>query len=100
MRTHALLALLAIGAYEPRWFMQEQHTNPAEAVKAHKDLGARRSLGIHWGTFNLSDEALDQPPRDLALARQAEGVAEQDFFLLRIGETRWLEPRKNGQSLP
>ena len=94
------LALLAIGAYEPRWFMQEQHTNPAEAVKAHKDLGARRSLGIHWGTFNLSDEALDQPPRDLALARQAEGVAEQDFFLIRIGETRWLEPRKNGQSLP
>ena len=79
--------------------MQEQHINPAEAVKAHKDLGARRSLGIHWGTFSLSDEALDQPPRDLALARQAEGVAEQDFFLLRIGETRWLEPRKNGQSL-
>jgi N-acyl-phosphatidylethanolamine-hydrolysing phospholipase D len=88
------LALLAIGAYEPRWFMQQQHMNPAEAVQAHKDLGARRSLGVHWGTFNLTDEALDQPPRDLAAARQAAGLGEDDFFVLRIGETRWLQPRK------
>jgi N-acyl-phosphatidylethanolamine-hydrolysing phospholipase D len=94
------LALLAIGAYEPRWFMQAQHMNPAEAVQAHKDLGARRSIGIHWGTFNLTDEALDQPPRELAQARQAQGIGEQDFFVLRIGETRKLEPRKAGQSPP
>jgi N-acyl-phosphatidylethanolamine-hydrolysing phospholipase D len=94
------LALMAIGAYEPRWFMQAQHMNPAEAVQAHKDLGVRRSLGVHWGTFALTDEPLDQPPRDLAQARQAQGVAEQDFFVLRIGETRWLEPRKPRQSQP
>jgi N-acyl-phosphatidylethanolamine-hydrolysing phospholipase D len=84
------LALLAIGAYEPRWFMIEQHMNPREAVQAHRDLGARRSLGIHWGTFPLTDEALDQPPRDLDAARRAAGVAEADFFTLAIGETRWL----------
>ena len=83
------VALLAVGAYEPRWFMKEQHMNPPEAVKAHKDLGARRSLGIHWGTFELTDEALDQPPRDLIAARQAEGVTEQDFFLLPVGGTWW-----------
>jgi len=83
------LALLAIGAYAPRWFMREPHMNPAEAVQAHKDLGARRSLGIHWGTFQLTDEALDQPPRDLAAARQAQDLGEQDFFVLPIGGTWW-----------
>ena len=83
------LALLAIGAYEPRWFMSAQHMNPAEAVQAHQDLAARRSLGIHWGTFALTDEALDQPPRDLAIARAAQGVKEEDFFLLPIGGTWW-----------
>jgi N-acyl-phosphatidylethanolamine-hydrolysing phospholipase D len=83
------VALLTIGAYEPRWFMKEQHMNPADAVQAHKDLGALRSLGIHWGTFALTDEALDQPPRDLAQARAQHGVADQDFFVLPIGGTWW-----------
>ncbi|MEJ6021655.1 MBL fold metallo-hydrolase [Ramlibacter sp. PS4R-6] len=86
------VALLAIGAYEPRWFMTEQHMNPAEAVQAHKDLGARRSVGIHWGTFSLTDEPLDAPPRDLAAARRAMGVADEDFFVVKIGETRTIAP--------
>lgn len=86
------IALLAIGSYEPRWFMAEQHMNPAEAVQAHKDLGARRSLGIHWGTFALTDEPLDAPPRDLAAARRAMGVPDEDFFVVRIGETRTIRP--------
>jgi N-acyl-phosphatidylethanolamine-hydrolysing phospholipase D len=94
------LALLAIGAYEPRWFMQAQHMNPSEAVQAHKDLGARRSIAIHWGTFALTDEPLDQPPRDLAQARRAAGLADDDFTLLRIGETRRLESRPARQSTP
>jgi N-acyl-phosphatidylethanolamine-hydrolysing phospholipase D len=83
------LALLAIGAYEPRWFMREQHMDPAQALQARSDLGARRAIGIHWGTFQLTDEALDQPPRDLAAARGRQGVAEQDFFVLPIGGTWW-----------
>ena len=58
-----------------------------ESVQTHKDLGAVQSIGIHWGTFNLTDEALDQPPIDLAVARKPLGVAEADFFLLKIGET-------------
>lgn len=87
------LAVLAIGAYEPRWFMKEQHVNPAEAVQIHKDLGASQSVGVHWGTFDLTDESADQPPRDLAVARERMGVPEQAFFVLRIGETRDL-PRR------
>jgi N-acyl-phosphatidylethanolamine-hydrolysing phospholipase D len=88
------LALIAVGAYEPRWFMKAQHVNPAEAVQIHKDLAPKRSVGVHWGTFNLTDEPLDQPPRDLAEARLAQGVPEEDFFLMKIGETRRL-PRRS-----
>ena len=87
------LALLPIGAYEPRWFMQLQHMNPDEAVLAHRDLGARATLGIHWGTFELTDEPLDQPPRDLAQARAKYGVGEDAVFTLPIGGTRKLARR-------
>jgi N-acyl-phosphatidylethanolamine-hydrolysing phospholipase D len=87
------IALIAVGAYEPRWFMKEQHVNPDEAVRAHKDLGARRSVGVHWGTFNLTDEPLDEPPRALAQARVDHGISDEDFFLLKVGETRRLPQR-------
>ena len=87
------LALIAIGAYEPRWFMSEQHLNPAESVQVHRDVGAKRSVGVHWGTFNLTDEPLDQPPRDLAAAREAATLPADDFFLLSVGETRKLPAR-------
>ncbi|MES2402113.1 MAG: MBL fold metallo-hydrolase [Pseudomonadota bacterium] len=87
------LALIAVGAYEPRWFMSTQHVNPAEAVQAHKDLGAKRSVGVHWGTFELTDESLDQPPKDLADARRAQGLNDDDFSVMAIGETRVLPAR-------
>lgn len=87
------LALLPIGAYEPRWFMQGQHIDPAQAVQVHQDLGAKRSLGVHWGTFELTDEPLDQAPRDLAAARAAAQLPGDAFFVLDIGETRVLAPR-------
>ncbi len=87
------LALLPVGAYEPRWFMQNQHVDPAEAVRMHQDLGASRSLGVHWGTFALTDEPLDQPPRDLQAAREAAGLAPAEFFVLAVGETQALTAR-------
>jgi N-acyl-phosphatidylethanolamine-hydrolysing phospholipase D len=88
------IALLPIGAYEPRWFMQEQHVNAEEAVRIHLDLGAKASLGIHWGTFELTDESLDEPPRKLTEARQALNVADNAFFTLAVGQTRRLPPRR------
>jgi N-acyl-phosphatidylethanolamine-hydrolysing phospholipase D len=87
------IALIPIGAYEPRWFMAAQHVNVEEALKIHADLGAKASLGVHWGTFELTDEALDEPPRQLARQRAALGLSEADFFTLAVGATRRLAPR-------
>lgn len=84
------LAALPIGAYEPRWFMKYDHINPEEAVRAHKYLGARQSVAMHWGTFQMTDEALDEPPKKLAQALDAEGISAAEFFLMALGETRHL----------
>jgi N-acyl-phosphatidylethanolamine-hydrolysing phospholipase D len=88
------MALIAVGAYEPRWFMKEQHVNPEEAVQIHLDLGAKRSIGVHWGTFDLTDESLDQPPKDLAAARAAKGLPQEAFDVMAVGQTLKLPKRK------
>ncbi|HZO21238.1 MAG TPA: MBL fold metallo-hydrolase [Steroidobacteraceae bacterium] len=82
------LALLPIGAYEPRWFMSNQHMDPDEAVRAHLDLGAKVSVGSHFGCFQLTDEGIDDPIVELAAARQRHAVSEEDFPVLNTGETR------------
>ncbi|HZZ57380.1 MAG TPA: MBL fold metallo-hydrolase [Opitutaceae bacterium] len=81
-------AFLPIGAYEPRWFMRDAHMNPAEAVAAHRLLGARRSIAMHWGTIQLTDEAYDDPPRALAQACAEANLPEGAFQCLAIGERR------------
>jgi len=82
------LALLPIGAYEPRWFMRQHHMNPLEAVQAHRDLAPVRSLGMHFGTFQLTDEGIDEPVSALRRARAEAGVPEREFDILGFGETR------------
>jgi L-ascorbate metabolism protein UlaG (beta-lactamase superfamily) len=81
------LALLPIGAYEPRWFMSGHHMNPDDAVRAHLDLGAPPSIGMHHATIQLTDESIDAPTEALATARVAHGVAADRFRVLAVGET-------------
>ena len=85
------LSLLPIGAYNPRWFMAPVHVDPAEAVRIHQDLRSRLSVAMHWGTFRLTAEPLDEPPRLLAQAMSAAGVAADKFVVFQHGETRLLD---------
>lgn len=87
------MALLPIGAYEPRWFMKDQHVNPAESVQIFHDLGCKRALAVHWGTFQLTDEALDEPPRELARVLRSRQMQAEDFAVLAVGETRLVTKR-------
>jgi L-ascorbate metabolism protein UlaG (beta-lactamase superfamily) len=79
------LALLPIGAYEPRWFMRNNHMNPAEAVDALALCGAAQALGHHWGTFRLTNEGVDQPIKDLAAALAGRSIPLERFPALRPG---------------
>ena len=79
-------ALLPIGAYAPRWFMSPVHMAPEEAIQAHAILGAKTSIAIHHGTFQLADEALDAPPRELAaLAGPAAFLALRNGQFVELG---------------
>jgi L-ascorbate metabolism protein UlaG (beta-lactamase superfamily) len=80
------LAILPIGAYEPRWFMRDQHMNPSDAVKALADCGAEQALAHHHGTFQLTDEAIDAPVLALGAALDAAKVPPERFVALRPGQ--------------
>jgi len=85
------LALIPIGAYEPRWFMQAVHMNPAEAVQAHVDLESSESIGMHFGTFQLTTEGIDEPLRALDEARRARDIPPERFRTIDFGDSMRLE---------
>ena len=81
------VALLPIGAYEPRWFMRDHHMDPEDAVRAHLDLGARTSIAIHHAFFRLTDEGFGDPARELSAALERHGVPPDAFRVLDVGES-------------
>ena len=81
------LTMVPIGAYEPRWFMQGQHQNPDEAVRGFLLSGADHAVGHHWGPFQLTDEAIDEPVKALDAALTEHGVPSERFRALRPGES-------------
>jgi N-acyl-phosphatidylethanolamine-hydrolysing phospholipase D len=93
------VALLPIGAYEPRWFMRYQHMDPAEAYQAFLDLGARLLLPMHWGTFDLTDEPVDLPPRELERVIRERGASLDPVRFLAVGE-RWKVPERPPAGAP
>ncbi|WP_342736552.1 MBL fold metallo-hydrolase [Bradyrhizobium sp. B117] len=80
------LAILPIGAYEPRWFMRDQHMNPEDAVKALADCGAEAALGHHHGTFQLTDEAIDAPAKALVEALDVAKIPQERFVAMKPGQ--------------
>lgn len=84
------LALLPIGAYDPRWFMKDIHMNPEEAVRAHLDLAARASIAMHFGVFQLTPEAIDEPPTRLVRALGSHGIPPADFRIVAVGESAFI----------
>jgi L-ascorbate metabolism protein UlaG (beta-lactamase superfamily) len=81
-----IVAILPIGAYEPRWFMNTQHTNPSEAVQIAVDIGAQHLLGVHWATFQLTDEPWDEPAQLLEKAMREGSPANLTAQALRPGD--------------
>lgn len=91
--------MIPIGAYDPRWFMNTMHVNPEEAVQIYQDLVSAHPdnphplmLAIHWGTFRLTDEAMDEPPRRAAARWAAVGLDADRLWIARFGETRVVQP--------
>lgn len=81
------LSAIPIGAYEPRWFMRNHHMSPEEAVDVHLDVRSRKSVAIHWGTFMLTDEPLEEPPKRLKIALERSDRSYEEFVVLKHGET-------------
>ncbi len=88
------LGLIPIGVYSPRDFMEVVHVNSEESVKIHQEVGCRFSIGIHWGTFPLASEPIDEPPIKLRQAMLEARLKPEDFRALKIGESSILPKNK------
>jgi len=88
------LACIPIGAYAPRWFMSPVHVNPMDAVNVHLDVRSKQSVGMHWGTFILTEEPLLEPPKRLAEELKLRGLHDDEFIPVPHGETRIFKAAK------
>jgi len=80
-------AMIPIGAYAPRWFMESMHMDPGQAVQAMEDARCRRAVAMHWGTFRLTDEPMGEPPLLLAAELARRGIPAERFVAGRVGES-------------
>ena len=81
-------AMLPIGGYAPRWFMEPQHIDPIEAARAWQALGARALFAMHWGTFKLTDEPLGEPPEKMRDWFTERALPSERLWVLDVGESR------------
>lgn len=82
------LALNPVGAYLPRWFMRQPHVNPYQATLIHRDIGAKKSVTMHWGAFQLAAEGIRQTLNDIEAARNRSGLSAQEFQIMAVGQTK------------
>ena len=82
------LALNPVGAYMPRWFMSMPHADPYEATLMHRDIGAKQSVTMHWGAFQLAAEGIQQTLDDIEAARRRSGLSAAEFQIMAVGETQ------------
>ena len=80
------ISLIPVGAYAPRWFMKTNHVNPPEAIQIAIDLESERNFGMHWGTFQLTDEEILEPPKLLKESLRDQGLPDNFFNILRPGQ--------------
>ncbi|KAG0007529.1 hypothetical protein BGZ80_004565, partial [Entomortierella chlamydospora] len=81
------LSMIPIGAYSPRWFMSPIHCSPEDAVRLHEDIKSKRSVGMHWGTWVLTNEDVTEPPKRLEAAMRKRGHDPNTFNVIQIGES-------------
>ena len=82
------LSLIPIGAYAPRWFMKDHHCSVEEAIQIHKDLNSKKSIAMHWGTFQLTDEPMDEPIKLLKKLTDKENLTSDEFVAMTHGESK------------
>lgn len=94
------LSTIPIGGYKPRWMMQRVHVNPEEAVKIHKEVRSDFSIGMHWGTFKLTDEDMDEPPKLLKKACKTQSLPENAFVTLKPGQIIHIDKISDDLNVP
>ena len=85
------LSLIPIGAYAPRWFMKYHHCNVEEAIQIHQDIKSRKSIAMHWGTFQLTDEPMDEPVSLLKSLVKKKEMSRSEFIVMQHGETQQIK---------